>query len=193
MGNLTQYLKDFPDKDKFDYSNVFGNERNFLELEISKVNKKFNTNSTLLISVQCEEKCFFDLTASRQYDSTIKFLNEKKDNIFFLHKSNTDNIFIFKLSKISVYRDLDVLLNMKAIKGKANVKIYGSTLDERSPSLNKTEKFVSEKIEDFTINSESRDLNDIHRQLDFFKLRDYEMMKQCDYEIMAGIGWTGLD
>jgi len=154
-------LDDFPNDKNFDYSNENGNERNFLYVNINKNNTKFNSNSTLLISVQCQDNCFFDLTTSKQYDSTIKFLMEKKENIFFLKKSEKENLFVYRLR-----RNLDVLYNIKALKGNADVTIFSKVNSTNS----------KDEIEKFYIDSESTDteINDIHRKLEFSKIINYE-------------------
>jgi hypothetical protein len=152
-------LDDFPNDKNNDYTNANGNERNFLYINIEKNNTKFNTNSTLLISVQCQDKCFFDLTTSKQYDSTIKFLSEKKDNIFFLHESDKENLFIYRKK-----RDSDIFYNIKALKGNANVTIFSN------------ENSTNDDIDKFYIDSESSDpeINEIHKKLEFIKIKNYE-------------------
>jgi hypothetical protein len=152
-------LTDFPDENNFDYSNILGNHRNFLEIEINKENKKYNSNSTLLISVKCQDKCFFDLYSSKQYDSTVKYLNERKENTYFLHKAQKEFIFIYRINRFS-----DILVNMKALKGYAEVTLFtnSTSLENGYP--------VEQILEKFTMNSDNKDSNHIIKKLLYYKL-----------------------
>jgi len=143
-------LEDFPDDNNYDFSNVNSNKRNLLFLSIKKDNPKYNTNSTILISVKCAYKCFFDLTATKQYQSTIKYLNNEKDNIFYLSKSTSPLLFIYLNDK-----HRDIYYQLKAIKGKAFVSHYrNEILSDQYNNTIDSEGFVSD--------SESRTNADIH-------------------------------
>jgi len=119
-GNDYDILQDFPNEHLFDYSNVNSNIRNFLRLNVHPDNPNYKKNSTLLITVKCNEKCFFDITATKKYQREVQFFDSQIENIFYISKSdNKKNLFIFYVNK---EEDLDV--QTKALEGKANITIY---------------------------------------------------------------------
>lgn len=161
-------LADFPDEMNYDFTNANSNKRNFLNLSIKKENPKYNTNSTILISVKCISKCFFDLTATQQYESTIKYLDDKKENVFYLYKSDSPLLFIYFNSKQG-----DLNYNLKAIKGKAKITLYKNvTENSNANSANKTIK--NDILEEFSADAESNKSSDIHGLIKFAKLKLFE-------------------
>ena len=155
-------LKDFPDENNYDYSNILSNYRNLLYLEINKNNLKYNLNSTLLISVKCENKCFFDLTATRQYESTITYLDTRKENIYYLKKSNSSLLFIYYNNKQG-----DIDYNLRAFAGSANVRLL--TNDTAVEGIKE-----NIYIDEFNSTSDLKSENDIHKKITFKQLGIYQ-------------------
>jgi len=119
-GNDYDLLKDFPNEHVYDYSNVNSNIRNFLKLNLKADNPNFNLNSTILVTIKCREKCFFDVIATKQYDSTIMYLESNRENIYYISQAqNKKNLFIYYNNKQG---DIDILT--KALEGKSNIRIY---------------------------------------------------------------------
>ena len=160
-------LADFPDERNFDFSNANSNKRNFLYLSIKKDNQKFNTNSTILISVKCINKCFFDLTATRQYESTIKYLDDKKENIFYLYKSDSPLLFIYFNNKQG-----DLNYNLKAISGKAKISLFKNDTVNISNFKNETAQIVI--LDEFSADSQSKVTADVHGMIKFANLNLFE-------------------
>lgn len=153
--NDTDYdiLQDFPDENNYDYSNINSNIRNYMRMNIKSDNPNFNSNSTILITVKCLEKCFFDLMATKQYQSTIRYLDYSRENVYYVSKAeNKKNLFIYYNNKQG---DIDVFV--KALEGKANIKIYtNNTLYSKSSEgvrneINQLESFISRYPQEETI------------------------------------------
>jgi len=121
-GSDYDILRDFPNEHVYDFSNVNSNVRNFLRINVKEDNLKYNINSTILVTVKCNEKCFLDITATKLYDTTIKYLDSDRENLYYISKSdknNNKNLFIYYNYNPA---DLDILT--KALEGKSNIKIY---------------------------------------------------------------------
>jgi len=159
-------LADFPDEKNFDYKNSYSNKRNILHLNIKKDNPKYNMNSTILISVKCINQCFFDLTASRQYESTIKYLDDKKENIFYLYKSNSPLLFIYYNSKQG-----DLNYNLKALIGKAQITLFKNETNISNGAISNQNKII---FEEFHAHAESSKLADLHGLIKYAKLSLFE-------------------
>lgn len=146
--NNTDYdiLQDFPDEKNYDYSNINSNIRNFLRMNIKANDPKINSKSSILITVKCIDKCFFDLMATKQYRSSFLYLDYSRENIFYVSNAeNKKNLFIYYNNKQG---DIDVFV--RALEGKANVKIYTNTTissqaaTQISYKVNELENFISE-------------------------------------------------
>jgi hypothetical protein len=146
-GNDYDILKDFPNENDYDFSNNYSNQRNLLRIFIKKDDPKFNSNSTLLLSVKCKEKCFFDITAHIQKDSMVNYLYHERENLFYLSSdnSNKNNLFIYYNNRKG---DLDLHLN--ALEGKANIlaytneTFYNNGVNKTSYGIKEIEKFTSD-------------------------------------------------
>ncbi len=165
-GNDYDILRDFPDEHGYDYSNVNSNIRNILRMNIKGDNPKFNVNSTVLITVKCVDKCFFDISATKQYDSAIKYLDASRENIFYISKAeNKKNLFIYYNNKQG---DLDVLA--KAFEGKANIRVYTN-----NTIYNSATKDYSYTVKDLAqIESAYPENENVHRTLSDKNLTLYD-------------------
>jgi len=164
-------LADFPDEANYDYTNMNSNKRNFLHLSVDKNNPKYNTNSTILISVKCLYKCFFDITATRQYNSTIKYLDNSRENTYFLYKSTTPLLFIYYNNKQG-----DINYNLKAINGDGSIMIYkNETFSEiRNDIKSNSEEVKVTIFTQYEVSSNSKNISDINGLIKYSNLKLYE-------------------
>jgi hypothetical protein len=175
-GNDYDILKDFPNENNYDFTNNYSNQRNLLRIFIQKDDPKFNSNSTLLLSVKCPEKCFFDITAHIQKESTVNYVYYQRENLFYLSSAKADknNLFIYYNNRKG---DLDLHLN--AIEGKADIvaytneTFYNQESRQNSYQIKEIEKLRSDSL---TAESEHRTISEknltIYQNL-FFKVTPF--------------------
>jgi len=90
-----EILNEMPTSSISDYSSVKSNTRNMLNIKIDKSNAKLTEDSMLLIAVQCQQKCFFDLNIAEMFVSDLMYLDTNKENTFYIYKSDNKTLLVY--------------------------------------------------------------------------------------------------
>jgi len=117
-----EIIDEFPTQSRSDYSNVKSNTRNFLKIKFDKYEEKLTEDSMILISVQCDGKCFFDLNIAKMFESDLRFVDVNRENLFYIYKSQIKTLLVF-------YNWSDKNLNIAAHSyvGTAKINMYANT------------------------------------------------------------------
>ena len=119
--------KIFPDNDNYDISNKESKQRNYVKIQIKE--EKYTEDSNILMTFICSEKTKVDITStSIRYFNTTDFIEENKENIFYLGFNPNSNelqtditLFFYNYDKKK-----DLIYSIHTYVGDAQVIVYSN-------------------------------------------------------------------
>lgn len=124
--NTTNYeiIEEFPSSTFYQYSSIYSNTRRFLKIFIDK-STILTLDSSIMISLQCKEKSFVDLSIAEQFNNEVRYLDTSRENIFYLNQSDNKSLFVFYNWEAN--KTLDYVF--QTYQGEANLKVYKNATD----------------------------------------------------------------
>ena len=154
-----EFYKNFPDKNKYDFSNIESNQRNYMKINVS--GEKYNKDSNVLLTFECREKTKVDITpTSLKHFSSVDYIPDNKENIYYLGINDKDK----KQSQLTlilnnIEKEKDLIYSVHSYIGDAHFKVYANTSiwDEKMQKLIFNYKLLKEF--DIITNDNDQDYN----------------------------------
>ena len=125
--NAVNNIEDmFPNETNHDFSTKASRQRNYMKVTIDKKNNpKYTKDSMLLMTLNCFEPSLVEVNIATMIENEYDFLDQNRENIFYLKKSNKPTLLSFYNSL-----NLNLIVEVFAYVGSGNILIYSnSTVD----------------------------------------------------------------
>ena len=124
----SDFYKNFPDKDNYDYSNKESNQRNFIRVGVEE--KKYTKDSTILLTFECNERTKVDITStSLRHFSSVDYISDNRENIYYLGVNDNDRQQSQLVLILNNYigKNKDLIYSVHSYIGDAHFKVYANT------------------------------------------------------------------
>ena len=151
-------LQIFPNQDNYDISNKESKQRDYLKFQIKE--EKYSEDSNILITFICSERTKVDITStSIRYFKTTDFIEENKENIFYLGFDPNSDEFQSDITLIYYNHDKtkDLIYSIHSYSGDAHVIVYSNNTWYDTNRNEKRNEY--KEINNFDINSYNEQKN----------------------------------
>ena len=117
----------FPNNDNYDISNKESKQRDYLKFQIKE--EKYSEDSNILITFICSEKTKVEISpTSLRYFKTTDFIEENKENIYYLGYDPNSDEFLSDITLIfnNYDKKTDLIYSIHSYVGDANVLVYAN-------------------------------------------------------------------
>jgi len=157
-----EFYKFFPDEQNYDISNKESNQRNYMKMKIQE--SIYSEDSAVLMTFICEEKTQVDISATilRHY-SSVDFIQENKENVFFVGKKSLSNENIEQPDLKLYFNNFffnrrDFIYSIHSYVGDAHFKVYSN--NSRWDITQQKEVFEYNLFKEFDVLSSNEDSKD---------------------------------
>ena len=114
-----------PNEYNYDYSNADNYQRNFLMININKAHTLLTDKSILILNTKCNEESLFEINTAQLTSSTFDYLEETRENIFYLTKvADTSNEKEKTVLSHYIYQNKTINYEIYSYTGFASITVY---------------------------------------------------------------------
>ena len=124
--NNEKFYEIFPNKEKYDISNIESNQINYIKVNVPK--EKYNKDTIILLTYICNEKTKVDISSiSQRHSDVVEYIRDNYENTFYLGEKN-NSIYPKLIMIFNNYdKNKDLIYNIHSYVGSAHVKVYANS------------------------------------------------------------------